>query len=57
MSAQKISKKLRDFSKRNNYRLVAFMAETHDGSKVEFSGCVTKADAKKVSTMAAKIIQ
>jgi hypothetical protein len=52
-----VNKVLKKFSKDNGHRIVAFTVETPKGSAIEFEGCVTVEDSKKVAKMVNEIIK
>lgn len=55
--ATSINKKLRQFAKANNHRLVGFLVETERKSTIQFEGCVKVEDAEKVCKMFEEIIK
>ena len=57
MAGPKVNRALRNHSKANDYRIVAFTIETPMGTEIGFEGCITKADAKKAVVMAIKIME
>ena len=55
--ATSINKKLRQFAKENNHRLVGFMFETERKTRISFEGCVRVEDAAKVEKLMSQIIK
>lgn len=55
--ATSINKKLRQFAKDNNHRLVGFMFESAKKTRVFFEGCVRVEDADKVSDLMNQIVK
>jgi hypothetical protein len=57
MPGVKVNSNLKKFSKDNGHRIVAFTVETPAGSTIEFEGCVTVSDSKKVAKMMQRIVE
>lgn len=55
--ATSINKKLRQFSKKNNHRLVGFLIETERKNTLQFEGCVRVEDVAKVIELLNEIIK
>ena len=55
--ATSINKKLRQFAKENNHRLVGFMFESERKTKFTFEGCVRVEDVAEVDELMSQIIK
>ena len=52
-----INKKLRQFAKQNNHRLVAFLIETERKNTFQFEGCVRVEDVGKVVELLKEVME
>ena len=55
--ATSINKKLRQFSKKNNHRLVGFLIETERKNTLQFEGCVRVEDIAKVVDLLKEVME
>lgn len=55
--ATTINKKLRQFAKQNNHRLVGFLIETERKNTLQFEGCVRVEDVAKVVELLKEVIE